>query len=79
MVYFCLRMSCRLVRLFLCKLTNAVLFSESSTSLEVHLSYHKENLLTRWATNQDALDKSSNSSSGSGSHYVSPLDLLESL
>lgn len=50
---------------------------ESSTSLEVHLSYHKENLLTRWA-NQDALDKSSNSStSTSGSNYVSyPFPIL---
>jgi len=29
---------------------------ESSTSLEVHLSYHKENLLSRWAS-QDNMDK----------------------
>ncbi|CAL8148188.1 unnamed protein product [Orchesella dallaii] len=33
---------------------------ESSTSLEVHISYHKENLLTRWA-NQDSSSSSEKS------------------
>jgi hypothetical protein len=47
---------------------------ESQTSLEVHLSYHKENLLTRWANQDSSLDKSSNSSIGSGSS--GPLLLL---